>query len=82
MHHDTYSVQQVADRYGVSLHTVLAWIHRGELRAVNVSRKPGAKRPSWRITAGALGQFELARTPGPPAPARRRRRHPDVIAFY
>jgi excisionase family DNA binding protein len=31
----TYSVRDLCERYGVSAHTILAWINRGELRAVN-----------------------------------------------
>jgi len=76
------TVQDVATRYGVGLHTVLAWVRSGELRALNVGRKPGAKKPRWRITTEALEAFELRRshTP-PPTPARRRKRQP-VIDYY
>lgn|SRR5262249_35865904 len=77
------TVAQVAERYGVGVPTVLHWIDRGELRAVNVGRSATAKKPRWRITEAALTAFEAARTPTPPAP--RRRRSPagaDVIRFY
>ena len=45
----TLSVRDLCERYGVSAHTVLNWIHNGELKAVNVGRRPGAKN-----RAGAL----------------------------
>ena len=65
------------------LEEVLAWIKTGELRAINVGRKPGAKKPRWRITHEALEAFELTRTATPlPAKARRRRQPAEVIEFY
>jgi excisionase family DNA binding protein len=80
----TLSVRDLCERYEVSEHTVLSWIHSGELRAVNVGRRPGAKRPRWRISHQALEQFELARTPTPPPPRARRRKRAEsgVIEFY
>jgi excisionase family DNA binding protein len=79
-----HSVQDVCDRYGVSEHTVLTWIWAGELRAFNVGRHFGSKKPRWRITEEALKAFEQIRTPTPPTPRApgRRRRLPDVIEFY
>jgi excisionase family DNA binding protein len=80
----TLTVRYVCERYAVSVHTVLAWIRSGELRAVNVGRRSGAKKPRWRITQEALEAFEALRTPGPP-PARmkrRKKRPTDVIEFY
>jgi excisionase family DNA binding protein len=79
----TYSVKDLTQIYGVTENTVLAWIHSGELKAVNVGRKLSAKKPRWRITQEALDGFELLRTPAPPAPRTRRRKRPaDVIEFY
>jgi excisionase family DNA binding protein len=79
----TFSVRDLCDRYGVSEHTVLGWIHSGELRAVNVGRRPGAKKPRWRIPNEALAAFEQLRTPTPPAPRTRLRKRPaEVIEFY
>lgn len=78
----TYSVHDVCDRYGVGEHTVLNWIRRGELKAINVGRNPGGKK-KWRITEEALAAFEQLRTPTPPAPATRRRKPlTDVIQRY
>ncbi|AMV23763.1 Helix-turn-helix domain protein [Gemmata sp. SH-PL17] len=77
------TVPEVAKKFGVSEATVLAWITRGELKAVNVSRSARSKRPRWRISQAALEAFEAARTPSPPAPTVRRSKQPaDVIQFY
>jgi excisionase family DNA binding protein len=79
----TFSVRDLCERYGVSEHTVLGWIASGELRAVNVGRRPAGKKPRWRISQQALQAFELARTSTPPPPRARRRKRPgDVIEFY
>jgi excisionase family DNA binding protein len=79
----TLSVRDVCERYGVGEHTVLGWIASGELRAVNVGRHLGTKKPRWRITQEALAAFEMARTQTPPPPKTRRRNQPaGVIEFY
>jgi hypothetical protein len=77
----TFSVRDVGERYAVGIRTVLNWIHVGDLRAVNVSRRLSAKKPRWRITEEALEAFEAIRTPTQQAKARRRRRV-DVVEFY
>ncbi len=77
------TVEEIARRYGVTTHTVLGWIHRGELRALNVGRRPGARKPRWRIPADALADFEVGRTVTAPAPRVRRRRQADeTMRFY
>lgn len=58
----TYGVRDLCDRFSVGEHTVLGWIRRGEMRAVNVARKP-IGRPKWRVTAEALAAFESGRAP-------------------
>jgi excisionase family DNA binding protein len=80
----THSVRDLCERYGVSEHTVLAWLRSGELRCLNVGRRPGAKKPRWRITQEALEAFEALRTPTPPPPKgkRRKKRATGVIKFY
>jgi excisionase family DNA binding protein len=79
----TFSVHDVSERYSVGEHTVLGWIKSGELRAVNVGRKAGAKKPRWRITQEALDAFEVLRTPTPVRPRVRRRKRPaGIIEFY
>lgn len=69
------SIGDVADRYGVSVRTVRAWIAAGDLAAVDVSRRVGSRRPRVRITADALAAWEALRSVSPASPARTRRRH-------
>lgn len=78
----TYGVKDIAERYGSGLHTVLGWIDRGELAAINVARQAGG-RPRWRITEDALQAFERSRSNSPePNPKRRQRQTADVIDRY
>lgn len=78
-----YTVEDIATRYCVTIHTVLGWIKTGELKSINVGRSHGAKKPRWRITEQALVEFEALRTPAPPLPrAARRKRVADVVEFY
>jgi hypothetical protein len=72
----------LAARYGVTVQTVLNWIHRRELKAVNVGRTPNGRKPRWRISVSAIAEFEAARTPTPATRRVRRKRRDDVIAFY
>ena len=79
----TLSVGDLCERYAVSEHTVLGWIRSGELRAINVGRRLGSKKPRWRITQEALEAFEQLRTPTPPLPrTKRRKRAPEAVLFY
>lgn len=79
----TFGVKDICERFAIGEHTVLGWIRRGELKAIDVSRTRGG-RPKWRITAEALAAFESARTPAPPQPRTRRAKSKstDVIEFY
>ena len=78
-----YTVRQITERYGVTEHTVLGWINRGELKAFNVGRNQGAKKPRWRITQDSLDAFEQLRTHTPPLPlARRKKKQTNIIEFY
>lgn len=71
----THTIKDVCERYRVSETTVLIWIQRGDLKAVNVAPVHGAK-PQWRISARALEDFERSRTtyPKPKRQAPRRKR--------
>ena len=77
-----YTVQDIQQRYGVTEGTVLIWIRSGQLKALNVGRKPGAKKPRWRVTDAALAAFEALRTPTPPTPRTSRPRSAAVVEFY
>ncbi len=57
----TFRVSQIAERHGVKSQTVLAWIHSGELRAINVACR-ASSRPQWRVSAESMKSFEAART--------------------
>jgi hypothetical protein len=77
-----FTVQDIQRRYAVTTHTVLGWIRSGELKALNVGRRPGARKPRWRVSQEALNAFELLRTPTPPMPRmRRRRQSAETIEF-
>jgi hypothetical protein len=77
------TVPALAAQMAVSQHSILGWIDRGELKAINVARRAGG-RPSWRISAAALEAFENSRSAQPqPKITRTRRRTPqEVVEFY
>lgn len=61
---------------------VLAAIHAGQLRAVNVSAGP--TRPTWRISEQALSAWLESRTarPAVAAPRQKRARVPGGVTPY
>lgn len=75
MHTTMLKVKEIARRYGVKSQVVLAWIAKGQLAAIDVKR-PGAKRPSWRVEPAELQRFEEVRSNGGAVPALRRHRSP------
>jgi len=79
----TFSVREICERYGVSDNAVILWMRNGELWAINVGRRQGAKKPRWRISQESITAFKQSRTPTPPPPRGRRKKRPvDVIEFY
>jgi helix-turn-helix protein len=68
-----YKPQEVAKRWRVAVDKVLALIHSGQIRAINLAENPHG-RPRWRITQQELERFELSRSTRPPVPKVRRRR--------
>lgn len=72
----THTIRNICDHFEVHENTVLGWIASGELRAINVGREPGKKKPRWRISEEALQEFELLRSTEPKRttkPARRKK---------
>lgn len=61
VHEQYYSIAQSAEILGVDGETVLAWVHSNQLPAVDISKKPNSKRPTWRIADADLGRFLIAR---------------------
>ncbi len=64
---------ELARRYGVSIHKVLGWIKTGVLGAVNVAQDE-RKRPQWVMLPKHLEAFEAARAPKPARKRAGRRR--------
>lgn len=56
-----YSTVEAGQVLGCDAEQVLAWIHAGDLIAVNVAKTPTAKRPTWRIAEADLGRFLISR---------------------
>lgn len=69
----TYTVNQIAEKLQVHRDTVVGWIRKGELLALNVAM---SGKPRYRITEDALEGFKLRRraVDGPPPPRIRRSR--------
>jgi excisionase family DNA binding protein len=78
----TFTIKQVAEHFGVSPHTVLAWIRSGELLAINVGRSPNKLKPRWRVSSEALADWEFSRSATPAMPrVSRRKRTAEIIDF-
>lgn len=58
------SIVDVAEKYGVSRDTVLAWVDAGMLQAIDVS-PPGSKRRFLRFSSENLETFERNRSTNP-----------------
>jgi transposase len=76
-----FTVKDIEQRYDVTEATVLGWIHSGQLKAFNVGRTPGAKKPRWRVAAAELERFELTRAASAAPPKMRRRKQSEVPEF-
>jgi hypothetical protein len=79
-----WTVASVAEMLHVKADVVLAWIHRGELIAVNVAerRRWRERRPRWRIADEDLQGFLRSRRSTPaPKIARQRRDNGDQLFF-
>ena len=56
-----FTPQQAAEVLGTDDEQVLAWIHTGELVAINVAKSVKQQRPRWRISESDLAKFLMAR---------------------
>ena len=68
------TVAEVAEVLAVNQAKVIGWIRSGELRAIDVSVKRGA-RPRWRIAPSDLAAFETSRAAVPTPKVVQRKRH-------
>lgn len=76
------TVNDVCARYLVKPEKVLAWIHSGQLRALNLNTDPASPRPRWRILPADLEAFEQVRSSlEPPKRGRPRKPQPPVKEF-
>lgn len=76
------TVDQIASELGVDPRTVLAWIARDELPAINVAAVTGpTSRPKWRVTRAAVAAFLDSRTKKPATRRPRRGRSKPVRRF-
>jgi excisionase family DNA binding protein len=75
------TARQAAQHLNVTPEQLLAHVHDGTLRGINVSR--GSKRGRWRFTRADLDQFKASRTqeqPCPSTPQRNRRASTGTIS--
>ena len=79
---DYLSPPEIARLLRVDHNKILLWIHRGELRAADVSLN--RKRPRYKVAKTDLAAFLARRSTSPePKPKRRRKRQDSqVIEFY
>jgi hypothetical protein len=82
----TYLANEVAVILRVRIETVLAYIAKRQLRALNVaSPQSRGRRPRWRITEEALDAFLASRSTAPapqPIPRRRRKESAAGVTNY
>ena len=73
----------VAERLGVKVDVVRGWIATGQLRAMDVSAKPGGRR-RYRIDPTELAALEARRSvrSGDTTRRGRRRRDDGIIEFF
>lgn len=83
---DNLTPRQVAERYRMDVDKVYDMIRSGQLPAVDVSSRPGSRKPRYRIRRQDLEAFEASRaTQPPPARPSRKTGHDeddDRIRFF
>ena len=79
----TVTPPELAKLWRVKPERVLVWIKSGELRAFDVSSRPGVGKPRYRIPQDAIIEFENRRSAAQVKTTRRRRKRPaDVIEYF
>lgn len=80
----SFRLKEVAAAMGVTHDVVVRWIKSGQLAALDVSSKPGGRRPHYRIPASALEAFRKSRSvaPAPKVIRQRPQKRSEVIEFY
>jgi len=73
-----FTPKEIASLLEVKLDTVLAWIHRGELPAINVARRPST-RPRYRVKATDFEAFQEKRAAKIAVPSPHHRRSYDGL---
>lgn len=68
--------KEIAQLLRVKLDTVLAWIHRGELPAINVAKRPST-RPRYRVKTSDFEAFQEKRAAKVAVPRPHHRRSYD-----
>ena len=63
--HHTLTPPELARRWRVKPERVIAWIRSGELRAFDVSSRPGVGKPRYRIPEDAIVEFQQRRSANP-----------------
>lgn len=78
-----YTPPEIAARLRIKPERVLAMIRAGELRAIDVSSKPGVGRPRYRVYLADLLAWERRREAKVPVkqPPRRRRKQAERKYF-
>jgi excisionase family DNA binding protein len=81
-HQQKFTVKELAERLRLSIDCVRNLIRSGEIRAIDVSLKPGQGKPRYRVDLADVLSFE-ARREVATAPKRRprRRKDPHLIEF-
>lgn len=76
-----YTPKELSKRWEVGSDKIIRWIRSGELRASDLSQRPGMKRPRYRIPVDAMLEFEERRRVTKPVRQvlRRRRKPPSSI---
>ena len=79
----TVTPPELAKRWRVKPERVIGWIKSGELRAFDVSSRPGVGKPRYRIPQDAIIEFENRRSAAQVKTTRRMRQQPaDVIEYF